>query len=74
VVNNLLLWNTLYMQDALDDLCAKGYEVLREDIERLSPLTSQLMNLQGTYHLTLPESVAQGNHRPPSEAPEESNR
>jgi len=64
VVNILLLWNTLYMQDALDDLRAKGHEVLREDIERLSPLTLQHMNLQGTYHLTLPESVAQGNHRP----------
>lgn len=64
VVNILLLWNTLYMQDALDDLRAKGHEVLREDIERLSPLTLQRMNLQGTYHLTLPELVAQGNHRP----------
>jgi TnpA family transposase len=78
VVNILLLWNTLYMQDALDDLRAKGHGVLREDIERLSPLTLQHMNLQGTYHLTLPEAVAQGNHRPlrrpPGEAPEESNR
>lgn len=64
VVNILLLWNTLYMQDALDDLRAKGHEVLREDIERLSPLTLQHINLQGTYHLTLPESVAHGNHRP----------
>jgi Tn3 transposase DDE domain len=66
------------MQDALDDLRTKEHEVLREDIERLSPLTLQHMNLQGTYHLTLPESVAQGNHRPlrrPSgEENEESNR
>jgi TnpA family transposase len=64
VVNIVLLWNTLYMQDALDDLRAKGHAVLPEDIERLSPLTLQHMNLQGTYHFTLPESVAQGNHRP----------
>lgn len=78
VVNILLLWNTLYMQDALDDLRAKGHMVLQEDIERLSPLTLQHMNLQGTYHFTLPESVAQGNHRPlrrPSnEEPPNSNR
>ncbi len=66
------------MQDALDDLRAKGHIVLLEDIERLSPLTLQHMNLQGTYHFTLPESVAQGNHRPlrrpSSEEPPNSNR
>jgi hypothetical protein len=52
--------------------------VLQEDVERLSPLVLQHMNLQGTYHFTLPESVAQGNHRPlrrPSgEEPEQSDR
>ncbi len=64
VVNILLLWNTLYMQDALDDVRRGGQEVHQEDIERLSPLTLQHINLQGTYHLTLPESVVQGNHRP----------
>lgn len=64
VVNIVLLWNTLYMQDALDDLRAKGHLALQEEIERLSPLTLQHMNLQGSYHFTLPESVAQANHRP----------
>jgi hypothetical protein len=64
VVNILLLWNTLYTQYALDDLRTKGHMVLQDDIERLSPLTLQHMNLQSTYHWTLPESVAQGNHRP----------
>ena len=64
VVNILLLWNTLYMQDALDDVRAGGQEVHQEDVERLSPLTLHHINLQGTYHLTLPEDVAQGNHRP----------
>jgi hypothetical protein len=56
--------NTLYMQDALEDLRASGQEVLKEDIERLSPLTLQHVNLHGRYHLTLPEAVVQGHHRP----------
>jgi Tn3 transposase DDE domain len=56
VVNILLLWNTLYMQDALEEL--------RTGKQKVRQVTLQHMNLQGTYHLTLPESVAQGNHRP----------
>lgn len=64
VVNILLLWNTLYMQDALDDVRTGGQEVRQEDVERLSPLTLQHINPQGTDHLSLPESVAQGNYRP----------
>ena len=52
------------MQDALDELRAHG-EVLRpEDIERLSPLGTRHINLEGKYHFTLPETVAQGQHRP----------
>jgi hypothetical protein len=70
-VNIVLLWNTLYMQDALNDVRAKGHAVLPEDIERLSPLTLQHMNLQGTYHFILPESVAQGHHRPLRRPPHE---
>jgi len=54
VVNILLLWNTLYMQDALDDLRAQGHRALQEDIERLSPLTLQHMNLQGTSLIRRP--------------------
>lgn len=71
VVNILLLWNTLYIQDAIEDLRAGGQEVRQEDIERVSPLVLQHINLQGTYHLTLPESVAQGNHRPLRRPPAE---
>src|SRR5205814_6937735 len=58
VVNMIVLWNTWYMQDALDDLCRNGQAVRPEDIERLAPLRFQHINVHVTYHCVLPESVA----------------
>jgi hypothetical protein len=52
------------MQDALDERRAFGQEVRLEDVERLAPLRFQHINVQGKYHFTLPESVAQGHRRP----------
>jgi hypothetical protein len=52
------------MQDALDELCRSGAVVQPEDLERLSPLGTQHINLEGRYHFALPETVVQGHHRP----------
>ena len=41
-----------------------GQEVRPEDVERLAPLRFQHINVHGTYHFTLPETVAQGHRRP----------
>ena len=38
VVNLVVLWNTIYMDAAVKQLSAEGYEVQPEDIARLSPL------------------------------------
>jgi TnpA family transposase len=38
VVNMITLWNTWYMQDALDEMRVLGQEVRPEDVERLAPL------------------------------------
>ena len=64
VVNMVVLWNTWYMQDVLDEQRAQGHLIRTEDVERLAPLRFQHINVHGTYHFTLPESVAQGHHRP----------
>ena len=64
VVNMVVLWNTWYMQDALEEYQAAGQMVRPEDVERLSPLSYQHINVHGRYHFTLPESVARGHHRP----------
>ena len=39
-VNAIILWNTIYMDAALDQLRAEGFDVRDGDVARLSPLTS----------------------------------
>lgn len=64
VVNLVVLWNTIYMDAALDRLRAEGYEVLPADVARLSPLGFKHINMLGRYAFTLPEMVARGELRP----------
>ena len=64
VVNAIVLWNTLYMEAALNQLRAEGFEVKEEDVARLSPLIYRHINFQGRYSFALSESVAQGGLRP----------
>jgi TnpA family transposase len=64
VVNAICLWNTRYMNLALDSLRAEGFEVAEDDVERLSPLRHEHINLLGRYHFTLAEGVRQGEMRP----------
>ena len=63
VVNAIVLWNTRYMDAALEQLRRYGREVRREDIERLSPLAHEHINLHGRYHFGLPEEVQRGELR-----------
>jgi len=64
VVNAIVLWNTLYMEAALNQLRGEGFEVKEEDVARLSPLLYKHINFQGRYSFALSESVAQGGLRP----------
>jgi len=74
VVNVIVLWNTLYMDAALDQLRAEDYQVRDEDVARLSPLGFEHINMLGRYAFTLPDAVARGELRPlrnPASAGEE---
>jgi hypothetical protein len=64
VVKAIVLWNTMYMDAALNQLRAEGWEVNSADVARLSPLIHKHINFQGRYSFTLSESVAQGGLRP----------
>ena len=64
VVNALVLWNTIYMQEALDHLRNQGLAVRPEDVARLSPLGYKNFNFHGRYSFDIPTSVAQGHLRP----------
>ena len=64
VVNIIILWNTLYINAALEQLASDGYPVRPEDVARLSPLVFDHINLLGRYAFSVPDSVARGHLRP----------
>ncbi|MFQ0362098.1 Tn3 family transposase, partial [Klebsiella pneumoniae] len=70
---NSALWNTIYMQAALDHLRAQGETLNDEDIARLSPLCHGHINMLGHYSFTLAELVTKGHLRPLKEASEAEN-
>ena len=51
VVNIIILWNTLYINAALEQLAGEGYPIQPEDVARLSPLVFEHINLLGSYCL-----------------------
>nr|WP_172692830.1 Tn3 family transposase [Enterobacter cloacae]AVE23518.1 Mobile element protein [Enterobacter cloacae] len=63
VTNAVVLWNTLYMQEALSHLRSIGEGPEVEDIARLSPLMHGHINMLGHYTFTLPEDILKGELR-----------
>jgi len=55
VLNCVVLWNTRYMNAALDQLRAEGHPVLDDDVARLSPFVRHHLNVHGHYSLLLPQ-------------------
>jgi TnpA family transposase len=49
VLNCLVLWNTVYIDDALRQLRAQGYQLRDEDVARLSPFIRKHINVHGRY-------------------------
>jgi len=64
VVNVIVLWKTIYMDAALDQLRAEGFDVRQEDVARLSPLGFEHTNMLGRYAFILPDGIARGELRP----------
>lgn len=56
VLNMIVLWNTVYMGAALNQL--------RQNVARLSPLLHEHINMLGRYSFSVPEAVAKGELRP----------
>jgi len=56
VLNAIVLWNTRYLDTALTHLRRDGYPLDDADVERLSPLIHEHVNLLGRYHFTNPDS------------------
>jgi hypothetical protein len=52
MINIIVLWQTVYIQAALDHLAAHGHHPDPADVARLSPLGHPTINLNGRYQTT----------------------
>jgi TnpA family transposase len=64
VVNAMVLWNTLYMHRALEEMRAREMKIAEEDVERLSPLGYDHINMLGRYTFSLSDEIRQGAFHP----------
>lgn len=55
VLNIVVLFNTRYLQAAVDELRRQGYELADEDVARLSPLVRAHVNTLGRFSFTRPQ-------------------
>ncbi|WP_331761108.1 Tn3 family transposase (plasmid) [Streptomyces anulatus] len=55
VLNALVLFNTRYMDAAVTQLRADGFDVRDEDVARLSPFVRHHINMLGRYSFQLPD-------------------
>jgi TnpA family transposase len=63
-LNVIALWNSTYIQAALDQLACEGWDVCQADVARVSPLAFKHINFLGRYAFDLPQAVAEGALRP----------
>ncbi len=63
VVNAIVLWNTRYQDAALNQLRRSGFDVRDDDVQRLSPLGHDHINLLGRYQFSTAD-LGSGQLRP----------
>jgi len=56
IVNAITLWNTAYLDDALNQLRAQGYPVRDEDVARVHPYWYKHINVHGHYSFQEPDT------------------
>ncbi len=57
VRENDCVWNTVYMNAAIEQLKREGYEVKEEDMRNLSPARSEHINMYGKYYFNVEEGL-----------------
>ena len=69
VLNVIVLWNTRYQDAALTQLRRDGFNVRDDDIQRLSPLGYDHINVLGRYQFSATD-LAAGQLRPLRDPPD----
>lgn len=55
VLNALVLFNSRYMDAAVNQMRAEGFDIRDEDVARLSPFVRHHINMLGRYSFQLPD-------------------
>lgn len=64
VLNAAVLWNTIYMESALEHLKNQSVTIDENFEQRLSPLLYEHINVLGHYSFTLSDQIEKGKLRP----------
>ena len=64
ISNAVIVWNTVYMQVAIDELMQRGETVHETDFVRLSPARSKHINRLGKFRFDVGDDLAQSGLRP----------
>ena len=64
VSNAVIVWNTVYMQAAIDELRRQGYTVNEDDFVHLSPVRFQHINRYGKFRFDVGDDLASSGLRP----------
>ena len=64
LVAAIILWNTVYLQRAVDHLRSHGHDPAPSDLAHLSPLGWEHINLTGDYHWETSPNLGPDQFRP----------
>ena len=64
VTNAVIVWNTVYMWEAIQQLKREGYQINEEDLKHLSPARYERINVFGKYSFPVKEELARNGLRP----------
>ena len=64
VTNAVVVWNTVYMAAALEQLRAEGHPVDEADVKHLSPARYEHINVFGKYAFPVAEELGRKQLRP----------
>ena len=63
VANTIIIWNTIYMQKAIESMEKAGYVIDEKDKARLKPFRHENINIVGSYSFEESEEVLNGKLR-----------
>jgi TnpA family transposase len=64
VTNAVIVWNTVYMWETLEQLKREGYQIEKADVKHLSPARYEHLNVFGKYSFPVQEELNRKTLRP----------